>query len=187
MFHYPVDDEVELRLFEMRHADELFALAEENREHLLRFLPWIEDIHSYIDTRQFIREGLTQFANNDGFQAGIWYCNALVGCIGYHSIDWANRRSEIGYWLDRGHQGRGIMTRSVRALTDYAFRVYGLNRVILRCAVENARSRAVAERLGFQFEGVLREDLYVNFRYVDHALYGMLAHEWHALNAPAVT
>lgn len=184
LFMHKVDDEIDLRIFEMRHADVLFQLAEANRQHLSTFLPWIDDIHSYIDTRQFIREGLTQFANNDGFQAGIWYHNELVGCIGYHSIDWNNRRSELGYWLDQDHQGLGIMTRCVRTLTDYAFNAYNLNRLQIRCAVDNVRSRAIAERLHYTFEGVLRQDIFVGYRFLDHALYSMLEHEWPRLNRP---
>jgi ribosomal-protein-serine acetyltransferase len=66
----------------------------------------------------------------------------------------------------------------VRALVDHAFAGWGLNRVEIRAALENARSRAIPERLGFKKEGVLREAERLGERFVDHALYAVLASEW---------
>jgi ribosomal-protein-serine acetyltransferase len=55
-----------------------------------------------------------------------------------------------------------------------------LHRVEIRARVENARSRAVAERLGFKQEGVLRDEERVGDHYADRVLYAMLASEWPA-------
>jgi ribosomal-protein-serine acetyltransferase len=46
--------------------------------------------------------------------------------------------------------------------------------VSIRCAIENGRSRAIPERLGFGFEGICRESEWLNDRFVDHAIYGLL-------------
>ena len=69
------------------------------------------------------------------------------------------------------------MTLSVKALVEVGFRDYGLNRIEIACATGNARSRAIPERLKFKLEGVLREHEYLYGRYVDHAIYSMLASE----------
>ena len=53
-----------------------------------------------------------------------------------------------------------------------------LNRVEIRAAPENRRSRAIPERLGFQREGVLRETERVGDRYLDEVVYGMIASDW---------
>lgn len=64
-------------------------------------------------------------------------------------------------------------------LVDHAFGPLGLNRVVIRAGVDNHRSRAVAERLGFVLEGVAREaERCPDGRYVDHAVYAMLAANW---------
>src|SRR5690625_199905 len=84
----------------------------------------------------------------------------------------------IGYWLDIEHQGKGIMTRAVRALTDYAFEEFDLNRVDIRAAVGNVKSRAIPERLGYKKEGVLRQSEWLYDHFVDHAVYSMLKSEW---------
>jgi len=71
------------------------------------------------------------------------------------------------------------MTLAVRALIDHAFGAWELHRVMIQAGVGNARSRAVAERLGFTLEGVLREaERYLDGRYIDLAVYGLLASEW---------
>ena len=72
------------------------------------------------------------------------------------------------------------MTRAVSALVDHAFSSLGLNRVEIRAAPENRRSRAIADRLGFQLEGTLRQAQRIGDQYLDNAVYSMLAEEWPA-------
>jgi ribosomal-protein-serine acetyltransferase len=98
--------------------------------------------------------------------------------IGYHGVSWRDRSTSIGYWLIERAQGRGTMTRAVRALTDHAFNVWQLNRIEIRAGVENARSRAIPERLGFRQEGVLHAAEFVGGRYIDQVVYAMVSSEW---------
>jgi ribosomal-protein-serine acetyltransferase len=178
MFSASLRDGFELRLLEERHAGMLFAAVEREREHLRPWLPWVEATHSEEDTLSFIRSVLAQFAENRGFAAGIWTGTRLVGTIGVHRIDWLNRRVEIGYWLGREYEGRGIMTDACRAVVTHLFQELELHRVEIRCAVENARSAAIAKRLGFALEGTLREAQLAGGRYRDLLVYGMLRQDW---------
>ena len=150
MFCLTVDDTIKLCLCEERHAEELFDLVDQNRIYLREWLPWLDVNTSPADTKKFIKTSLEQFVNNKGFQTAIAFQGWLAGMIGYHPIDWANRSVSIGYWLGAAFQGQGIMTKSCRFLVDYAFNELRLKRVEIRCAVENYRSRAIPERLGFQ-------------------------------------
>jgi ribosomal-protein-serine acetyltransferase len=95
-----------------------------------------------------------------------------------HAIDWANRKTSLGYWLAEPHQGRGIVTRGCAALLPYLFDELGLNCVEIGCAVGNARSAAIPERLGFTREGVLRQREWLYDHFVDHVVYSLLAWEW---------
>ena len=72
------------------------------------------------------------------------------------------------------------MTEAVRALVDQALGPWRLRRVEIRAAVENHRSRAIPERLGFHQEGVLRQAERIGDRYVDHVVYAMDATAWSA-------
>ncbi len=130
------------------------------------------------DTRAFIKHSLEKFAANNGLAAGIWFRGKLAGVIGLHWIDWANRSTYIGYWLAASQQGRGLVTRAGRALVDYAFVELGLNRVEIRCAVKNKKSRAIPERLGFEAEGINRQAEWLYDHYVDLVVYGLLISEY---------
>jgi ribosomal-protein-serine acetyltransferase len=102
----------------------------------------------------------------------------IVGGAGFHGVDWINRSSSIGYWLTAEAQGRGLMSGAVRALLAHAFETLELHRVVIEVVVDNARSRAIPERLGFREEAVLREAKLIGGRYEDAALYAMLASDW---------
>ncbi len=178
MFAYRISSDLELRLLEERHAEELFSLTDHNREYLREWLPWLDDTRSVEDTKNFIRKSLEQFANSSGFQAGIWFKGDLAGVVGYHRIDWPNRMTSIGYWLGASYQGQGLMTAACRALVKYAVDDLKLNRVEIRCAASNTKSRAIPERLDFNQEGVLRQAEWLYDHFVDHVVYAMLASEW---------
>jgi ribosomal-protein-serine acetyltransferase len=178
MFTKVIDEHIHLRLLELRYAEELFQLVDQNRTYLRQWLPWLDRTKSPEDTKAFIQSGLKQFSENNGFQAGIFYNGQIVGCIGLHEIDWNNRKTAIGYWLSEHCQGKGIMTRACRAMIDYAVKDAGLNRVEIRAAEWNAKSRAIPERLGFVNEGITRQEEWLYDHYVDHVIYGMLAEDW---------
>ncbi|MBO8172195.1 MAG: GNAT family N-acetyltransferase [Bacillaceae bacterium] len=178
MFTYDLTEDLYLKKLELRDAPELFILIEQSRDYLREWLPWVDDTRHPDDTRRFIQTAIRQDASNDGFHAGIWYQGKIAGVIGFHRIDWANRSTSIGYWLGQHFQGRGIMTRACKEMVDYALNELDLNRVEIRCAVENRKSRAIPERLGFVEEGCVRQNEYLYDHYVDHVIYGMLKQDW---------
>lgn len=164
-----------METLELRHAEELFALTDHNRDYLRRWLPWLDGIRVVEDTRSFIRATMTQARHNRGFQAAIVSDGRVTGVIGHHQIDWRNRATAIGYWLGEEFQGQGLVTAACRRLVDHGFGVMGLHRIEIRCAVENHRSRAVPQRLGFGLEGELREAEWLYDHWVDHVVYAGLA------------
>ena len=134
---------------------------------------------------RFIAEqALPSFARGPGLEAAIWRGGELVGADGVHDVDVRSRSGAVGYWVDARHEGQGVVTRVVRALVNRCFSeplVGGepFERLEVLAAVENLRSRAVAERLGFTFEGVLRRQNLGPDR-PDMAVYGLLRSQWEA-------
>ena len=181
MFNKKIRDDVYLKVLEERHAPEVFEVVERERAHLREWLPWVDMTTEVEHTLNFIKTSLQQFAGNDGFSAGIWSGDEFIGGIGTHKIDWLYRRVEIGYWIAQEFQGRGIVTDACRAVIEHAFDEWKLNRVEIHCAVENEKSCAIPKRLGFQFEGVLREAQLLNGEYLDIRVYAMLARDWKKL------
>jgi ribosomal-protein-serine acetyltransferase len=173
----PIAPGAVLRPFRLADADELTEAIAANREHLARWLPFAET-HGYEDTVDYLDRKRAQVEANDGFEAAIVLDGRIVGSAGFHAVDWLNRSSSIGYWLAADAVGRGLMTGAVRALLDHAFGVWDLHRVIIEAVVDNARSRAIPERLGFREEATLREAKLLRGRYEDAVLYAMLAPDW---------
>lgn len=177
MYRFTLADTRALRVLEQSDAEELYSLIEHDREYLAEWLPWAPG-QTLDGTRAFIAHTRKQLGGNDGFQCAIMDAGRIIGIVGYHRVDWANRGTSIGYWLAAREQGRGTMALSVRTLIDWAFDGWALNRVEIRAAVGNERSRAVLRRLGLREEGVLLGVERIGGRYLDHVVYAVLASEW---------
>ncbi|GKV68332.1 ribosomal-protein-serine acetyltransferase [Sporosarcina sp. NCCP-2716] len=175
MFTLKVSETVSLKLLDLEDAEALFSVVNESRVHLREWLPWVDGALSPEGYRPVIGTWLKQFADHNGFQAGILVNGELAGMIGFHPINWMNRSTSVGYWLGDRFQGGGVMTASVSALLDYAFTSYKLHRVEIRCGVDNLKSRAIPERLGFQLEGIQRDAEFLYDHFHDLAVYSKLS------------
>ncbi|MCU9611991.1 GNAT family N-acetyltransferase [Caldibacillus lycopersici] len=178
MFVHKITEELSLKLVDLHNANELFELTDANRDHLKKWLPWLDGTTSVEDTRAFIQQNKEGYAANRSLTTVILYNGKIVGTAGFNTINWFSKYVTIGYWLADTYQGKGIMTKTVEALITYAFDELKLNRVEICAAVENTKSRAIPERLGFKLEGVRRSAEWLYDHYVDHAIYGILANEW---------
>jgi ribosomal-protein-serine acetyltransferase len=157
-------------------AAAVFALVDRNRAELSRWMPWARDATA-TTTAAFVTEAVAAAQTGSGFHFTLCCSDEPVGALGLHQIDARYRSAQMGYWLDRGAGGRGLVTRAARVLLDWAFDDLGLERVELRIHPHNVRSRAVAERLGCSREGRLREErLPEDLRDVD--LFVMTARRW---------
>lgn len=176
-----VDDDIILRPPEETDSEGLFNLINKSRVYLREWLPWLETERTAFDTLRFIRFVREQQQRNESLNTSVWFRGVLCGMIGFHRFDWLNRSTSIGYWLSEDFQGKGIMTRSCKALVDFAFSQQKFNRIEIRCAMGNTKSRAIPERLGFRQEGMIREGEWLYNHFVDLIVYGMLAHEWNSV------
>ena len=165
-----ISDALGLRMLAPGDAAELQALIEANRRYLAEWLPWAA-AQTLTDSEDFVRGSREQLLEGEGMQTAIDVGGEIVGMAGFSELDWERRSASIGYWLAREWQGRGIVTAAVRALAEHAFAVWALDRVQIRAAVENRRSRAVPERLGFEQEGVQRRAERVAGRDLDLVVY----------------
>ncbi len=155
------------RLLRAPQAGDGAALNEamvESIESLQPWMPWAQTLPTPEQSELTCRQMAARFAQRsdlpmfifergDGVGAG-----RLIGGTGLHRFDWSVPRFEIGYWCRRGMQGRGFVTEAVQTLLRFAFDSLHARRVEVRMSSANVRSRAVAERCGFAFEGLLRQD-----------------------------
>jgi ribosomal-protein-serine acetyltransferase len=180
---FVIDQATALRVLREDDAAELFAVTDSNRAYLRRWLPWVDLVTSVDDSTSFIATVTKQREEGRGPTFGVLCHGALCGVVGFLPIDRVNRVGEIGYWLAPGSQRRGVMTQCCRFVVRYGFLTLDLNRIQIAAGTENHESRAIPERLGFTFEGVLRarENLYGTF--IDHAMYSLLRSEFDASGA----
>ena len=178
MFTFKIDDDLELALPEMHRAETVTALVRANLHRLRPWMPWAVDDYSIDHCKTWIQRCLTEFAADGRFNALILFEKKIAGTIGFHNLDTVNRSAEIGYWIGEEFEGRGIITRCCRAIIDHLFETVGLNRVQINCNVENVKSRAVPERLGFKLEGIHRQVEFLHDKFGDWAVYAMLREEW---------
>lgn len=181
MFTYTIEEHLHLRLLKQEDAQELFKLIDSNRTYFKEWLGWLDFSTDQKDTLKNIHQNRLLFATETGLDLAIIYKGAIVGKVGLNSINKSTKSAEVGYMLGEEFNGKGIMTKATKALVQIAFEEYKLNKVEIRVATENSKSRAIPQRLGFTEEGTLRSAEWLYDHYVDHVVYGMLKEEWQQL------
>jgi ribosomal-protein-serine acetyltransferase len=172
---FELDEGIEVREWAPHDAEQALAAIDQNRDRLRDWLPWVDTTRSADDVRAFIERCAASEGKQRSF--GIYVDGVLAGNIGLGLND--DNAGEVGYWITEAFQGRGLVTSAARALIAYGFGERGLRRIQLTAAVENERSRAVAERLGMKQEGVLRKAGRIrDDRYLDLVMYSILREEW---------
>ncbi len=160
-----------------QYADELFTLIDRNRMFLRQWLPWLDGTRTPEDTRQFLALQVQRFARGESLHVTIFSGGSIAGVAGFNSLDRNNGIGYIGYWLGEEFTGKGVMTTVVRDLIEVGRRYYSLQKVDIRCATGNSRSRAIPERLGFSHEGTLCRAEHVYDKWFDHEVYALLINQ----------
>ncbi|HEY1390079.1 MAG TPA: GNAT family N-acetyltransferase [Ktedonobacterales bacterium] len=153
---------VVVRPYRLDDADGLFAAVDESRQHLWPWLPWVTQHQTVEDTRDFIlRTQAKWLLREDDLTVGFFEADSgrYLGGSGLHIRGWDLPAFEIGYWIRTSAEGHGYVAETVKLLTAFAFTSLDAQRVMIRCDARNARSAAVAERLGFVREALLRNDM----------------------------
>ena len=170
----PVRDELVIRAWRRDDAASLFALIDRNFAHLREWLRWVDGNHTESGKLAFIDRCRRGYDTGESLELALTDADEVIGTVGFVELDAQDKQGEIGYWISEDCGGRGVMTSACAALMEYGFDTLGLHRQLLRAATGNVRSRAIAERLGFTFEGIERDGELLNGRFVDLARYGML-------------
>ena len=173
MFSIEVDSETKLALTMPYMAEEIFELVDRNREHLSKWMGWLDATKEPKDTREFIESCLKDLSKENLILCSIVYKGRIVGNIDLHSIERKNKKASIGYWLDKEANGKGIMNKCVKRVCEYAFSKLGLEKIVIECDVENYKSCAVAKRAGFIKEAMLKRHLVVNEQSRDFNIYAL--------------
>jgi ribosomal-protein-serine acetyltransferase len=202
MFELVLDRDLKVRTFHPDDSVELFALLERDRE---RLRPWIhpsslpetppaartfaiecyfnsfDDPMAVLDSPYFQEVGKYFRGFEDPqMELGIWLRGRLVGEVSLSFFAKERTTAEFGYWIGGDQEGRGIVTRCVMALLEYAIDRLQMDRFLIGCAASNRRSEAVARRLGFRLQAVIPDGEVVGEFVYDRRVYALTAREWRA-------
>ncbi|MEI7735309.1 MAG: GNAT family protein [Ferruginibacter sp.] len=173
-----VDDRIKLVLLDDIHATETFALINANRQHLRTWLPWVDNMRTIEIFESYIRKTKEETIAGTDFGFVIFEDERIAGRIGIHNIDHQTKTGAIGYWLGKEFENRGIITKACNAIIEFGFTQLALDRIEIKCATENYKSKAVPERLGFIQESILPQAEFVNDKILDLYVYALSKKDW---------
>lgn len=163
---------------ELEHSELLFKLVNRNRDYLKQWLPWVDRHNSLEDSTAFIKKVSDQSKKGLGPTFGIWLEDELIGIAGFHPIQKNNQSATIDCWLSRKYSNLGIATLAGNFLMIIAFEDLSIHRLEIRCVTSNTRGIKIAHALGFESEGISRESVWLNDRFVDQAIFSKLRSEY---------
>ncbi|KUH36956.1 MULTISPECIES: GNAT family N-acetyltransferase [Streptomyces] len=181
MFAIPLgDDGAELRPLEPWQAGEFLAHMDRGRDFIGRHNGLPDVVTDLASSRAFLQAYAEKTAADTGRICGIWADGRLVGAVIFRRFDVRQGSAEAGCWLEPSAVGRGLVTRAVRVLVDWAVEERGIHRVEWVVSSGNGPSIAVARRLGMTREAVLRESHPYRGARHDEEVWSVLAPEWRA-------
>jgi len=130
-----------------------------------------------MDTLEFLNTIYEEYRKNRPAPWGILLKenNKIIGTAGFVNCDEINHKAEIGYVLSKVYWGKGIMSEAVKEIIKFGFESLELNRIEARCNTSNIASGKLLEKIGFTYEGVLREQLVVKGKFKDMKIYSLLS------------
>ncbi|MCL1048535.1 GNAT family N-acetyltransferase [Shewanella abyssi] len=173
MFTLEVEKGLVLALVEQSFSQRYFEIVSKEKALLSQWLSWPPHADSEDFFSHFISKSLLDYAEGKSLVCAMVYEDKVVGNVSLNAINQPLKKAEIGYWLSAEYQGKGIVSKSVSKLINIAFTDLGLEKIEIMAATENSASRRVAERLGFNLEGVSTQAENLNGRFYDHAVYGL--------------
>lgn len=174
----PVNSTIYLKPLTLDMSAEIHDLIRSNYDHLAPWFEWLTPDYSEKDTIEYLNRNLPQNDRTSVFNLGIMVNEIYAGTVGTHGIHPLNNSTSLGYYLGKEYEGKGIMMNSVKALIHYLYDELKIERLEIRCNVENKKSRSIPERLGFQLEGNFRNAELVKGIYRDWAVYGMISDDY---------
>lgn len=171
-------DTFTIRTLAEKDASLYFSLIHQNKERLKDYFPKTLEANNTISaTSVHIQERL-ELAEKRVLFTFIVSDNStgnIIGSVFIKDLDWRIPKGELGFFIDKAYEGKGIITKSVSLITEHCFANLELNKVFMRIAEDNIASRRVAEKNNFQVEGILRKDFKTSDgKLIDLVYYGLI-------------
>lgn len=156
-----ITDRLRLRAYQEPDSEVFLNLIQENQTRLAPSFPSrVRITNRYEEALRLIKRFRVDWQLGQVYAFGIWHKeqNMYMGDISLKNFDHSIPKAEIGYYLASAMEGRGYGTEALRAIINFAFNQLAVNKLYIRCSLQNNRSFALAERCGFRREGLIRQD-----------------------------
>lgn len=170
-----LDTHVCLSPADVKHARTLFRVIDEQRDYLSHYMAWPALIVSPADMIHFLAGSRLAHLKDKAKTYLILVDADPQGILSFNHIDHGNKTAYFGYWLSPEAQGKGIITRGVTSMIQHYAAAGMIQRFVIKCVTTNAASNGVAQRCGFQLEGVLRRAELLNGVFHDQNIYAYIA------------
>jgi ribosomal-protein-serine acetyltransferase len=140
-----------------------------------RWLDWAHDGYAAGDSSAFIARAITGHENGEMYEFLIFDdAGDFIGGCGLNRLDTRFLKSNLGYWVRTGAAGRGVATAATGLLARFGFEQLGLQRIEIIAATGNIASQRVAEKVGAQREGVLRNGIRYRGENIDAVCFSLI-------------
>ena len=175
-----------IRLLTENDLQAYYSLIDHNRPRLEDFFAGTVAITKTLeDTEIHLRDVIAKCAERKHYPFVVVddTNGALIASIQIKGLDWTIPKGEIGYYIDAGYEGKGVITQAVSKIIAYGFEELGLSKIFIRTHESNISSRKVAEKNGMIYEGTIRRDYKMTSGVIiDTMYYGILQEEYQQLN-----
>ncbi|SHG29819.1 GNAT family N-acetyltransferase [Ornithinibacillus halophilus] len=163
LIEFPEEFTTERLIIRMPRPDDgkvVYDAIQASINELKPWLPFAQKEQTEQDVELNIRSAHIAFLKREDLRLLIFLkeTGEFIATSGLHKMDWSIPKFEIGYWIDSRYSGKGYMTEAVQGITDFAFNELHARRVEIKCDKRNTKSRAIPEKLGFELEGILKND-----------------------------
>jgi ribosomal-protein-serine acetyltransferase len=127
---------------------------------LMEWLPFAQKLPTVDETEANLREAHINFLKRQSLRFLIFHkdTNEFIGITSFEGVVWDIPKCEIGYWINTKYSGNGFMAEAVKELAKFGLNQLKFKRIEIRCESTNFKSRSIPEKLGFELEGILKND-----------------------------
>lgn len=154
-------NEMQVRFVEKEDFEELYDLVERNRERLIMYFPKtsasIKDLEA---AKKFAKQKVKQALEKEQYSFVIVSKGqpSVIGMVMVKNIDWTIPKGELAYFIDENYEGIGITSNAVKRVVEYCFEQLGMEKLYIKFNPQNAGSKKVAIKNGFEKEGLLKRE-----------------------------
>ena len=170
-----IGNQLQLHHTVFEHADKLYQLIQ-NQEILKNLTIQIQNMEDYVEYLRFMNN---QWQLNQDFTYTILTKEEeIVGQVSLYNTSFTHQRAEVGVWIGRPFQHQGYGTKALALILEYGFKILHFNRFQAHIFTENLYSQQLFEKLGFQQEGLHRQYVKKDSRFLDVYEYALLKNNW---------